>query len=241
MADQGSEEPLAPRRSLGGPILPPPPAGLADQERRAAESRAAVEAEHARKQAERQAARQAKDAEKADRAAKAQSAREQRRTPDPVPAASGATAASPPATAPSAPTGATVTRTASKRTAKRPRRAQLRVVQIDAWSVMKTAFLLSIAIGIVFVVAVAIIWSVLGAAGVWSSLNSILDQVLGSPGGQPFDVEKYVGTSRVVGITTVLAVVDVFLITAIATLGAFLYNLSAALLGGIEVTLAEDA
>ena len=30
------------------------------------------------------------------------------------------------------------------------------------------------------------------------------------------------------------------LLTAIATLTAFLYNLAAALLGGIEVTLAED-
>ena len=33
---------------------------------------------------------------------------------------------------------------------------------------------------------------------------------------------------------------DVVLITALATLGAFLYNLSASLLGGIEVTLAEE-
>ena len=36
---------------------------------------------------------------------------------------------------------------------------------------MKTSFLLSIALGIVLVVAVAIIWSVLGAAGVWDSIN----------------------------------------------------------------------
>ena len=34
--------------------------------------------------------------------------------------------------------------------------------------------------------------------------------------------------------------VDVVLLTAIATLSAFLYNMSASLLGGIEVTLAED-
>jgi hypothetical protein len=37
-----------------------------------------------------------------------------------------------------------------------------------------------------------------------------------------------------------VAVIDVVLITAIATLGAFLYNMAASLLGGIEVTLAED-
>ena len=35
-------------------------------------------------------------------------------------------------------------------------------------------------------------------------------------------------------------VIDVVLLTAIETLGAFLYNLAATLLGGIEVTLAED-
>ena len=38
-----------------------------------------------------------------------------------------------------------------------------------------------------------------------------------------------------------VAVVDVVLLTAIATLGAFLYNMAAALLGGVEVTLAEDS
>jgi hypothetical protein len=53
-------------------------------------------------------------------------------------------------------------------------------------------------------------------------------------------VENYVGTSRVMGFTMIVAVVDVVLITAIATLAAFLYNLAATLLGGIEVTLAED-
>src|SRR6478609_4382631 len=44
----------------------------------------------------------------------------------------------------------------------------------------------------------------------------------------------------VLGFTLLVSVVDVILITAIATLTAFLYNLAAALLGGIEVTLAED-
>jgi hypothetical protein len=113
-------------------------------------------------------------------------------------------------------------------------------VQIDAWSVMKTSFLLSIALGIVLVVAVAIIWAVLGAAGVWDSINSIVQQAVGSENGTPFDIQDYAGTSRVLGFTMIVAVIDVILITAIATLGAFLYNLSAALLGGIEVTLAED-
>lgn len=120
------------------------------------------------------------------------------------------------------------------------RRARLRLVQVEPWSVMKTSFLLSVAVGIVTVVAVGIVWGVLGAAGLWDSVNSIVQDSIGDSTGEPFEIQKYLGTSRVLGFTMIVAVADVVLITAIATLGAFLYNLSASLLGGIEVTFAED-
>ncbi len=135
--------------------------------------------------------------------------------------------------------GASAARTGSGRP-KGTRRARLRLVHLDPWSVMKTSFLLSIALGIVLVVAVAVVWSVLSAAGVWDSINKTVSDVLGGDSAQTFDVKNYVGTSRVLGFTMVVAVFDVVLITAISTLGAFLYNLAAALLGGVEVTLAED-
>ncbi len=135
--------------------------------------------------------------------------------------------------------GASAARAGSGRP-KGTRRARLRLVHLDPWSVMKTSFLLSIALGIVLVVAVAVVWSVLSAAGVWDSINKTVSDVLGGDSAQTFDVKNYVGTSRVLGFTMVVAVFDVVLITAISTLGAFLYNLAAALLGGVEVTLAED-
>jgi hypothetical protein len=120
------------------------------------------------------------------------------------------------------------------------RRARLRMTRIDPWSVMKTAFLLSIALGIVTVVSVLMVWSVLGAADVWSSINQTVQDVVGGQDASTFDIEDYLGTRRVVGFTMIVAAVDVVLLTAICTLGAFLYNMSASLLGGIEVTLAED-
>jgi len=121
-----------------------------------------------------------------------------------------------------------------------PRRARLRLTRVDPWSVMKTAFLLSIALGVVTIVSVFIIWTVLDAAGVWSSINQTVQDVIGGQEASDFDVEAYVGTSRVMGFTMVIAVVDVILLTAIATLGAFLYNMAAALLGGLEMTFSED-
>lgn len=124
---------------------------------------------------------------------------------------------------------------------RQPRRARLRLTRVDPWSVMKTAFLLSVAFGVVTFVAIFMVWSVLGAAGVWDSINSAVASIVeGDSGNSTFDVTDYVGMSRVLGFTLLVSVVDVVLLTALATLTAFLYNLAAALLGGIEVTLAED-
>ena len=136
---------------------------------------------------------------------------------------------------PAASRGSRVRRAAGRQ----PRRARLRLTRVDPWSVMKTSFLLSVAFGIVTVVSVFIVWTVLGGAGVWDSINATVEDVLGSEGAN-FDVTDYISTSRVLGFTMLVAVLDVVLLTAIATLTAFLYNMAAALLGGIEVTLAED-
>jgi hypothetical protein len=89
-------------------------------------------------------------------------------------------------------------------------------------------------------VSVAVVWSVLGAAGVWDSINRTVADVLGGESGTSFNIEDYIGTSRVLGFTMVVAVVDVVLITAVATLSAFLYNLAAALLGLFVGNLDEE-
>ncbi len=124
------------------------------------------------------------------------------------------------------------------RSPAKTRKARLRLVRVDPWSVMKVAFALSIALAIVTVVAVSIVWSVLGAAGVWEAINSIVGTVMGDD--STFDATEYVGMNRVLGLTAIVSAANVVLLTALATLAAFLYNLAAALLGGLEVTLAED-
>ena len=131
---------------------------------------------------------------------------------------------------------------AATRTSTRPqtRKARLRLSRLDPWSVMKTAFLLSIAFGIVTWVAVFIVWSAIGAAGVFDNINNTVTEVLGTPAAEPFRIENYINTGKVMGFTTLLACADVLIITALATLGSFLYNIAATLLGGLEVTLASE-
>ncbi len=112
------------------------------------------------------------------------------------------------------------------------------MVRLDPWSVMKMAFALSIALAVVTIVAVWVVWLVLGAAGVWDAVNAAASAL--AEGNSSFDVTDFVGIRRVLGVAMVLSAVNVVLITALATLGAFLYNFAASLLGGLDVTLAED-
>ena len=106
---------------------------------------------------------------------------------------------------------------------------------------MKTAFLFSIAAGIMLVVAVYVVWTVIGASSLFESVNEIVKSVVSTPGDTtPFRIQEYINTQKVMGVAALLACVDVVIFTALATLGSVLYNLAATMLGGLEITLAED-
>ena len=123
----------------------------------------------------------------------------------------------------------------------KPRKARLVLGRVDPWSVMKLSFLLSIGLAVIAFVAVLVLWSVLDSMGVFDSVGNTVESVTrSSDNAQGIDILSYVGLSRVLGITALLAGVNVVLMTALGTLGAFLYNLAASLVGGLHVTLTED-
>ena len=125
--------------------------------------------------------------------------------------------------------------------ARRTRKARLRLSRLDPWSVMKTSFLFSIAAGIMLVVATYGVWTVLSTSGLFPAVNEIVASVVSTPGDTtPFRIEEYINTQKVLGVAALIACVDVVIFTALATLGSFLYNLAATVLGGLEITLAED-
>lgn len=126
------------------------------------------------------------------------------------------------------------------RTVPRTRKARLRVAKADPWSVMKVSFLLSIALGVCTVVAVAVLWMVMDAMGVFSTIGQTISQATESADGGGFELETFLSLPRVLVFTSIIAVIDVVLATALATLGAFIYNISAGFVGGVELTLAED-
>ncbi|MCI3224029.1 DUF3566 domain-containing protein [Streptomyces sp. NP-1717] len=137
------------------------------------------------------------------------------------------------------PAGVRLPRTGA-RTTPRTRKARLRVAKADPWSVMKVSFLLSIALGVCTVIAAAVLWMVMDAMGVFSTVGGTISEATGSNESNGFDLQSFLSLPRVLIFTSVIAVIDVVLATALATLGSFIYNLSAGFVGGVELTLAED-
>ncbi len=116
-----------------------------------------------------------------------------------------------------------------------PMRASMQIRRVDPWSALKVSLLLSVAMFFAWMIAVAFLYLVLGGMGVWSKLNSNVGDLLtnNSGGGELVSAGSIFGGALMIGL------VNIVLLTAMATIGAFVYNLSTDIVGGVEVTLAD--
>ncbi|SNR27871.1 Transmembrane protein of unknown function [Haloechinothrix alba] len=127
---------------------------------------------------------------------------------------------------------------ALRRPGRGPRRASLQVKRFDPWSVLKLSMVLGAAMFFVWLVAVGLLYTVLDGMGVWDRLNgTYASLVAGEPADAP--VEPLITAGRVFGFSAVIGMINVVLMSALATVGAFIYNVSADMAGGLELTLSE--
>ncbi len=117
-----------------------------------------------------------------------------------------------------------------------PVRASMQIRRIDPWSALKVSLLLNGALFFVWMIAVAFLYLVLGAMGVWSKLNSNVGDLLTSSSSGGGDL---VSAGSVFGGAALVGLVNIVLLTAMATIGTYIYNLSTDIVGGVEVTLAD--
>jgi hypothetical protein len=111
------------------------------------------------------------------------------------------------------------------------------VVRVDPWTVLRLSFLLSIAVALITLVALFLLWALLDAAGVFTTVDQTANDVLGD-GASTFT--QYFAFGQVFRVGLLLAAADIVLLTALATLGAFLFNLASSLTGGLEVSVIEE-
>ncbi|WP_153504422.1 DUF3566 domain-containing protein [Cumulibacter manganitolerans] len=113
-----------------------------------------------------------------------------------------------------------------------PRRAKLQIRHIDPWSTLKLSLVLAVAFFFVWMIAIAILYGVLSTMGVFDSIDSMFAELGGSSG-------NIVTPKLVFGGAALIGAINIVLFTALATIGAYIYNLCADLAGGLEITLAE--
>jgi hypothetical protein len=133
---------------------------------------------------------------------------------------------------------------ASDRFARQPgseshRDAQLVVSRIEPWSVMKFSFIVSLVGWVVLFVAVALLYYALRSFGVFQYLEQTVSTVTSSKGSAGSNAASWFSASTVLGFTMLVGAINVVMLTALATVGAVVYNLVTRIAGGVEVTLRE--
>ena len=119
------------------------------------------------------------------------------------------------------------------------RQAHLMVSRFEPWSVMKFSFMISLACFVILFVAVTLLYGTLAGLGVFDSIQKALSNVTSGQGTNGVNISHWFSASTILGYTALLGVLNVFLITAFSTVGSVVYNLTAHLVGGVEVTLRE--
>lgn len=102
---------------------------------------------------------------------------------------------------------------------------------------MKQAFLLSLCLAVITLAAAAALWFALDSAGIIEAISRTATDVGGESGAT---VTGFLELGRIMGAALVIAGIETVLVTALATLFAFMYNLSVGIGGGLEVTLSEE-
>ncbi len=118
-----------------------------------------------------------------------------------------------------------------------PRKVDLTLARIDPWSALKIGFILGVAVAIATVIMTAVMWLLLDGMNVFGSVEDFLISL----GAESFlELMEYMRLPRVMSYATIMAIMNVVLFTAAVTLMAVLYNLVAALVGGIRVSFMDE-
>jgi hypothetical protein len=83
-----------------------------------------------------------------------------------------------------------------------------------------------------------VVWYVLNDLGVFATIQDFVRETVGAEA--TVNILQFVEFERMVSLATLISLVNIVLMTAIATIMAILYNITAALVGGIHLTLTDE-
>ncbi|WP_280316791.1 DUF3566 domain-containing protein [Nocardia wallacei] len=117
-----------------------------------------------------------------------------------------------------------------------PLRATVQIRHIDPWSTLKISLVISVSMFFVWMLAVGFLYIVLSGMGVWDRLNSSFTDIMSNGSSSS---SALIDAGTVFGYAAVIGLINVVLLTALSTVGVFIYNQCTDLVGGVQVTLAD--
>lgn len=105
------------------------------------------------------------------------------------------------------------------------------IEKINPISALKVGSSFGVCLFVVWMLAVTIVWIVLGAAGVWDRLENLLVDLLGLESLSP---AIYFGTAAALGL------LEMIVFVLLAPVAALVYNSGEQLFGGLKLSLKTD-
>lgn len=117
------------------------------------------------------------------------------------------------------------------------RRINMTISKVDPFSAMKLGFLVSVAIGVMIIVAMNLIWLALNGMGVFGQIQEFLETLNQA---DLLRLGEYLQFGRWLAFSFIVAIIDIVLLTALTAVSALVYNLIASLVGGLRITVTDE-
>ncbi len=125
------------------------------------------------------------------------------------------------------------------RSTKRPPRiTSLQLKRLDPWTVLKVSLIVAIVMFFIWMIAVGLLYALFGSLDVVSRIN-VGWRTVTSADSTAVASGDLITAGGVFGIAAVIGAINIVVITALATVAAFVYNAAAGMAGGVELTLGE--
>ena len=102
------------------------------------------------------------------------------------------------------------------------------LIYVNPLSALKLGAAVNVCLLVIVLVASAVMYALLGIAGVWNNLNSLLGDLTGMGS---------FGSAEYFGIVLTVGIIEVIIFSLLAPVLAVMYNLSAKLVGGLRITV----
>ncbi len=117
------------------------------------------------------------------------------------------------------------------------KQVKLRLVHVNVWSATKISFFVSLAVAILNVVATFVIFTLIHAAGFFSSVNEFIASIVGT---NAVDVSTPFSAMTMTGFSMLGGIVLVVLGSIFGALAAIVFNAISRMTGGLRVSFAND-